>query len=182
MAVAPQGAASLNRSDAMRLPVVLVSGFAAVVLALSPASAGQVILLNGVPLVAQATPVVPSAPDVAAEHEEDAWQQVISGQITAFRAGDAPGAFSFAGASFQRSFPNPFAFFQAIIASGYAPIATSKSHSFGTFQHEGPSVLQLVRLVGPNQELFQAVYQLTEEPDGWRVQGVMLSAPAGIGI
>lgn len=113
----------------------------------------------------------------------EAWQGVITSQIEAFRHKDAPGAFQYASAAFQTSFPSAEAFFVAIIASGYAPIMESRSHSFGTFQKLGEtSVLQEVKFVGNDQSLYEAFYQLTEETAGWRVQGVQLMKQPGLGI
>ncbi|HHY51432.1 MAG TPA: DUF4864 domain-containing protein, partial [Alphaproteobacteria bacterium] len=80
------------------------------------------------------------------------WQDVITGQIQAFRDHDADVAFSYAGAAFQVSFPSAEAFFDAIVNSGYAPIMESTSHSFGPFQRVGETgVIQQVRLVGKDQ-------------------------------
>jgi hypothetical protein len=114
---------------------------------------------------------------------EAPWQDVITGQIQAFRDSDAPTAFSFAGAGFQTTFPSAEVFFQAIITSGYAPIMESSSHSFGPFQMVSPAaVTQRVDFIGKSQERYTAVYQMTEEPAGWRVQGVQLVKEAGIAI
>jgi hypothetical protein len=111
------------------------------------------------------------------------WQDVITSQIQAFRDHDAPAALSYAGIGFQATFPTPEAFFIAIISSGYAPIMESRSHSFGEFRMVGDtSVAQQVKFVGTNQELYEAVYMLTEEEKGWRVQGVELLRQPGIGI
>ena len=114
---------------------------------------------------------------------EGAWQDVISSQIEAFRKGDAPTAYSYAGAGFQQNFPNPRYFLHAIIASGYAPIVLSKDHSFGGFeQKDEGTVVQVVQFVGPRQEMFRAIYRVVEEEGGWRVQGVMLGMVAGVKI
>ena len=111
------------------------------------------------------------------------WQSVITSQIEAFRARDAAGAFQYAGAGFQVAFPSAEAFFSAIVGSGYAPIMESRSHSFGKFQKMGDkAVVQEVKLVGNDQSLYEAFYQLAEEENGWRVQGVQLLKQAGIGI
>lgn len=111
------------------------------------------------------------------------WQDVITGQIQAFRDHDAPEAMSYAGMGFQASFPTPEAFFVAIISSGYAPIMESRSHSFGEFRMVGDtSVAQQVKFVGTNQDLYEAIYMLTQEEKGWRVQGVQLLKQPGIGI
>jgi precorrin-3B methylase len=111
------------------------------------------------------------------------WQEVITSQIEAFRHKDAKDALKWAGAGFQVAFPTPEAFFVAIIQSGYAPIMDSRSHSFGTFEKMGDNVVvQAVKLVGTDQSLYEAFYQLAEEPDGWRVQGVQLIKQNAIGI
>ena len=114
---------------------------------------------------------------------ETPWQGVITGQIEAFRTGDAPGAFQYAGSAFQSRFPSAEVFFVAIIASGYSPIAESRTHSFGSFQVMGEKlVLQSVRLSGGDQSLYEAIYQLAEEPAGWRVQGVQLTKLSAMAI
>jgi len=129
--------------------------------------------------------VVAISVPVAAQTEpvEAPWQDVISHQIQAFRDQDAPGAFSDAGQMFQAAFPSPEAFFVAIITGGYSAIMESTSHSFGEFRRtEDAGVVQVVRLVGKSQELYEAWYQLREEEGVWRVQGVMLQKAAGIGV
>jgi hypothetical protein len=114
---------------------------------------------------------------------EAPWQAVISRQIEAFRAHDAATAFSCAGRGFRVSFPSAEAFFDAVISSGYAPIMDSQSHSFGEYLRLGAAAaIQQVRLVGNGQERYLAVYQMTAEPEGWRVQGVQLAREAGIAI
>ena len=111
------------------------------------------------------------------------WQDVISSQIQAFRDHDAPAALSFAGQGFQATFPSPESFFVTIMSSGYAPIMESRSHSFGSFQKVGDkSVAQLVKLLDKDQKFFEAVYLMTEEPAGWRVQGVQLAKTGAVGI
>ena len=130
---------------------------------------------------AAVTMPAPVAPDSA--KPEDAWQTVISGQIEAFRQGDAVTAFSFAADLFQKSFPDPDTFYQAIAGSGYEPIIKSQSHSFGKFMQLDPvTVMQEVKLVGPDQKLYDAVYRLGKEASGWRVQGVVMAQAPGIGV
>jgi hypothetical protein len=121
-----------------------------------------------------------AAPDAA---RTPPWQQVISSQIQAFRDHDAPGAFMYAGASFHVAFPDAEAFFVTIMGSGYAPIMESTSHSFGEYRLVGSTgVVQLVRLVGNDQQLYGALYQLAEEEAGWRVQAVQLYREPGVAI
>jgi len=133
------------------------------------------LMLAAVPLRAEDTTTAAPPTETATP-----WQDVITSQIQAFRDHDAPAAFSYAGAGFQTSFPDAITFFNAIVTSGYAPIMESVSHSFGQFQMIGEDgVIQEVKLVGNDQAIYEAIYQLTEEPAGWRVQGVQLMKRAG---
>lgn len=121
----------------------------------------------------------------AAQNETMPWQASVTGQIEAFRAGDGTAALSFAAKAFRTQFEGqPDAFVAAIAASGYSPIVASRSHTFGEFEQvSDTSVMQVVKFVGPDQSLYEAMYQLADEPDeGWRVQGVALRKEAGIGI
>lgn len=112
-----------------------------------------------------------------------AWQIAITGQIEAFRRGDAEAALSFAGSGFQMQYADPLRFYSDIKRSGYGPILDSRSHSFGGFEWVGNgAVAQVVLLQGPDQGLYQALYSLAAEPDGWRVQGVVLRKREGVGV
>ncbi|KKC34686.1 hypothetical protein WH91_01400 [Devosia psychrophila] len=120
-----------------------------------------------------------------AQSDEAPWRASVTGQIEAFRAGDGATALTFAGEVFRTQFEGkPEAFYAAIAASGYSAIVESRSHSFGEFNKvSDTSVLQVVRFVGPDQSLYEAMYQLADEPDvGWRVIGVVLRKQAGIAI
>lgn len=110
------------------------------------------------------------------------WQAVITGQVEAFRMHDAPAALSFAGTTFKQNFPDPADFEKAIRDWGYAAIMDSRSHSFGQYEQvSGTAVLQAVTFTGPDSVLYEAIYQLNKEPDGWRVGGVQLIRTAGMG-
>ena len=110
------------------------------------------------------------------------WQAVITGQVEAFRMHDAPAALSFAATSFKQNFPDPAAFEQAIRDWGYEAIMESRTHSFGPYEQVNETVvLQAVRFTGPDSILYEAVYQLNKEADGWRIGGVQLIKTAGMG-
>lgn len=113
------------------------------------------------------------------------WQATVTGQIGAFRAKDGAAALSYAGAAFRIQFEGrPDAFYLAIVATGYRAVAESRSHSFGEFTKVSDTVvMQVVNLVGSDQGLYEALYQLIDEPgEGWRVLGVALRKEPGIGI
>lgn len=121
----------------------------------------------------------------AGQDDAAPWQAVVSGQIAALHEQDGPRALSFAGEGFRTQFAEqPEAFLIAVEASGYGPIVYSRSHSFGSFERVSASVVaQVVKFVGPDQSLYEALYQLGDEPgQGWRVLGVALRKAPGIGI
>ncbi len=121
-----------------------------------------------------------AAPDQAMVEE---WQGVISAQILAFRTHDAPGALKLASAPFHAQFTDPEAFYQAIIASGYGPIVTSKTESFGPYQMVADGMaLQDVKLTGADQAVYEAIYQMIKEDGGWRVSGVQMAKTQAIGV
>lgn len=121
------------------------------------------------------------AEDAAASAEP--WQEVITAQVEAFRAHDAPGAFQYAAAAFQTAFPSAEAFFATIIGSGYGPIMDSSIHSFGKFAPiDDRSMAQEVTFTGNDLSRYEAIYVLTEEEKGWRVSGVQLVKTPGMGI
>ncbi|WP_240229938.1 DUF4864 domain-containing protein [Devosia lacusdianchii] len=121
----------------------------------------------------------------AAQNDEAPWQATVTGQIEAFRAKDGAAALTFAGEGFRTQFEGqPDAFYAAVVATGYQPIVDSRSHSFGEFNRiNDGAVMQVVRLVGPDQGLYEALYQLVDEPEqGWRIIAVALRKEAGVGI
>jgi len=120
----------------------------------------------------------------AGQEEKDApWQKVITSQIEAFRAEDSAGALELAGAGFREQFDDPDIFYLSVLAAGYGPLLQSRSHTFGEFERVGEEgALQVVLIVGPEQALYIAVFQMREEAEGWRVHGVMLARDEGVGI
>lgn len=139
---------------------------------------GRVLALVGLLAV-----VLTFAMPARAQETDLAWQTAITGQIEAFRGHDAPAAFGFAAQPFHVRFGSPEEFFLAIIASGYSPIMDSKSHSFGEYQQIRPDLVQqLVNFTGTDQKLYQAIYELVLEPEGWRVTAVQLVQAPGVAV
>lgn len=111
------------------------------------------------------------------------WQAVITGQVDAFHAEDGTAALGFAGEGFKARFTDPALFLQAIREWGYSAIMESSSHSFGAYQIIDPDhVLQVVDFTGPDQVIYQAIYQLVREPEGWRIGGVQMVKTGGMGV
>jgi hypothetical protein len=119
----------------------------------------------------------------AGQEEATPWQDVVTGQIQALRDGDAETALGFAAEGFRTQFEGQAdKFYEAIMTLGYTPIAASRSHSFGEFNKVGDTmVVQVVKFIGNDQALYEAVYQLSDEGEGgWHVQGVVLRKSAGV--
>lgn len=116
--------------------------------------------------------------------QESPWRETVTGQIEAFRSGDAEAALGFAGAAFKNTYSDAERFLADVERTGYGPIVASRSHSFGRFEELADNtIVQAVTLVGPDQSLYEAIYQMREEPDaGWRVQGVVMRKAEGLGI
>ncbi len=114
---------------------------------------------------------------------DPAWQDAITGQIEAFRAGDGAGALEYAGATFKDRFATGEQFYATISRGGYVPLVESRSHTFGAYKLiDADSALQIVEVQGPEQGLYRALYEMRNEEDGWRVQGVILKRMQGVGI
>ncbi|MEO5807283.1 DUF4864 domain-containing protein [Devosia sp.] len=132
---------------------------------------------------APATTATP-APSTPMDPATDApWQAIVTSQIEAFRKGDGAAALEYASSVFKANFTDPDLFYTAILSGGYEPIVKSRSHSFGKFQKlSAQEVLQVVKFVGPDQSLYEALYQISKEADGWRINGVALQKQKGVGI
>ena len=125
----------------------------------------------------------PAGTPVADRAMIDAWQGSITSQIEAFRTHDAPGALKLASAQFHETFTDPELFYKAIVDSGYQPIVDSRSESFGEYKLIDPdTALQDVKLLGTDQSVYEAIYQMVREPEGWRVSGVQLLKTPAIGV
>lgn len=119
-----------------------------------------------------------------AQDRPSPWQDVITQQVEALRAGDGKAALSHAGAGFQAIYDDPSDFFSDIVKSGYGPIVLSRSHSFGSFSEQGSdTVLQDVRFFEADDSLYEAVYHMVKEDGrGWTVHGVVMRKAAGLGV
>lgn len=132
-------------------------------------------LLAG-PAVGQSAPLEAPGDDAAA------WQAVIHSQVQAFRDQDPATAFSYSAAQFHTQFKTPEDFFLAIVNAGYAPMMESRSESFGPYEMITPdTVYQDVTFSGEDQKFYEAIYRLTRESAGWRVESVVLGEAPGTG-
>lgn len=120
---------------------------------------------------------------IAGSQEATPWQETVKGQIEALQSGNAEIALGLASSGFRETYTDPERFLADVTRSGYGPIVEARSFSFGSYEKTASGVvLQVVKLVGPDLALYEAVYQLTDEAgQGWRVLGVVLRKVPGRG-
>ncbi|MEP7241714.1 MAG: DUF4864 domain-containing protein [Devosia sp.] len=136
------------------------------------------------PMASSSAPMAPtvSTASPASDATAGEWQAIIHNQVQAFREHNAATALSFAAQSFKDKYADPEAFYGFIMGSGYSAIAQSRSESFGPFDIlQADEVLQDVKFIGADLSLYEAIYQLWREGEGWRVMGVQLVKTPGIG-
>ena len=102
-------------------------------------------------------------------------QQIISDQVSAFRAGDGEKAFSFASPAIRLYFKTPDKF-MTMVKRGYLPIYQARSFNFLDHLEREDIIFQEVEFVNSgDSRLAVAVYKLIKLPDkGWRIAGVQL--------
>lgn len=102
------------------------------------------------------------------------FQEIISRQISAFKADDGATAFGFASPDLQAKFGSAAVFLE-MVRSGYAPVYRPRSVEFrGVVEHDtGPE--QQVFVIGPDGRGYIAHYMMERQPDGsWRISGCYL--------
>jgi hypothetical protein len=102
------------------------------------------------------------------------FQEIISRQISAFKADDGAAAFGFASPDLQAKFGSATVFME-MVRSGYAPVYRPRSVQFrDVVEHDvGPE--QQVFVVGPDGRGYIAHYMMERQPDGsWRISGCYL--------
>jgi hypothetical protein len=101
-------------------------------------------------------------------------RSVISGQISAFLAGDMEQAYSFAAPSIRGRFSSVDQFI-GMVKKGYAPVYAPRNYAFGKVLSTDGDVVQQVFVTGPEGKNWIAVYTLQHQPDGsWKISGCYL--------
>ena len=99
------------------------------------------------------------ADDVAAA------QKIIRAQEQAFGRNDAAAAYSHAAPLIQQIFPQAEIFLQ-MVQQTYPPVYRHKSFEFGEARAAGGQIAQRVHIVDDNDEAWEALYTLEQQPDG----------------
>lgn len=110
-----------------------------------------------------------AAPDRAAI------QDIISGQLRAFKDNDADKAFDFASPNIQGLFGSAQNF-SAMVRNGYPPVWRPRSVEFGAIVEQNGRIVQKVEIIGPDGAPALALYTMEKQPDGsWRIDGCALT-------
>ncbi|MFO1120985.1 MAG: DUF4864 domain-containing protein [Hyphomicrobiales bacterium] len=131
-------------------------------------------------LVILVLPASTRADTVTGSDAQD-FARIITAQIEAFRADDAPRAYSFAAPMIQRVFPTPDVF-MSMVRQGYQPVYRPQSFTFGASGLDSAGrPTQLVSIVGPNGKTYEALYTFERQPDGtWKIAGCRLLETPGL--
>ena len=106
--------------------------------------------------------------------EQSAIQQVIAGQIEAFRHQDGAAALAFAAPGIRAQFGDGPHFLE-MVRTAYPPVFHPQSFSFSDLSAEDGTVRQKVEFVGPSGETALGIYDMEHEADGsWRIAGCTL--------
>ena len=102
-------------------------------------------------------------------------QQVISGQLEAFKADNGPLAYSFAAPLVTKIFPT-VDMFMARVTRGYQAVYTNSQYKFGEI---GADTLgrpaQHVTITAGDGKRYEAIYAMEKQPDGsWKIAGVQM--------
>jgi hypothetical protein len=123
-----------------------------------------------------------AAPAVAEESgtANPAFKSIITHQLQAFAADDAPLAYSDAAPNVHTIFPTPDVFMN-MVRGGYAPVYRNKAYDFegsGTDANGRP--YQRVGIIGADGARYEAIYFMEQEPDGsWKISGCVVAKAAG---
>jgi hypothetical protein len=92
-------------------------------------------------------------------------QSVIRAQEQAFSRDDAAAAYSHAAPEIRQLFPQAYIFMQ-MVQQGYAPVYRHKSFEFGEARAAQGRIAQRVHIIDADDEAWEAMYTLEQQPDG----------------
>ena len=118
---------------------------------------------------------LPARADSLSPQDEADFRAIITDQISAFEADDAPRAYSHAAPMIRQIYPDADRF-MGMVKQGYPSVYRPKSYSFGKagFSASGRPI-QRVTIVGPDGVTYEAIYTMERQPDGtWQITGCAL--------
>lgn len=106
--------------------------------------------------------------------EQTAVENVISGQIAAFKAGDGKAAFVYAAPRVQAQFGTPAGFMQAV-KTRYEAVFAAAAVEFKPTKGSGDGLIQPVLVTGPDGKVYLALYLMQKLKGVWKIAGVSLT-------
>ena len=135
--------------------------------------AAHCVLLSG-PQAAVPDPAAGAAPTLP-ERDWTAIKALISEQLAALKAGDGTKAFGYASPGIRQQFGSGGAFLDMVRTSYGALLAARYSEFLEGAVIDG-SVVQPLRLVGPDNTVLVALYTMEQQPGGgWKIAGCILA-------
>ena len=93
-------------------------------------------------------------------------QEIIRGQIEAFKSGQDAVAYSYASPYVKGFFPD-VGIFMEMVKRGYQPVYNPRNYDFGRVKEPADgTVVQEVLITGPDGKPWTALYTLVRMPDG----------------
>lgn len=115
----------------------------------------------------------PAAAEVAAG-DRAAMQQLVEGQIDAFRRDDGPGAYAYASPPIQSLYPTVDGF-MAMVKQSFQPVYRPQQYTFGPLVETAAGPILRVFVTGPDGNPYVAEYAFQRQPDGsWKINGCQL--------
>lgn len=120
------------------------------------------------------------APPAAAEDRDQAIRDTILGQILAFANDDQDTAWDYASDRIKRYFRDSDTF-MAMVRERYPAVYGATNIEFSRRVPHGSFEIQVVRLKGPEGQVWDAYYRMVQNDETWKIGGVRLQ-PADMGI
>jgi hypothetical protein len=118
--------------------------------------------------------VAAQADDAIAPADGAAIQQVIQGQMNAFKVDDWNAAFAYAAPSIQTKFGSSQVFSQ-MVTQAYQPVYRPRGVEFRELKASEFGPTQEVHVIGPDGLSYLAYYTMEKQADGtWRISGCYL--------
>lgn len=126
------------------------------------------------------SPAVTAKENLLSESDQQAVQQVIDGQISAFKTDDYSTAYSFAAPNVRQAFPSIQMFIE-MVRSQYMPLYRPVSYLFGRNTLSEGRVYQELIVTDLNRQLWQIIYTLRQQDDKtWKVTNVVMYPYDGV--
>ena len=125
--------------------------------------------------------VMPAHAAELSANDKTNMQNVITGQLDAFKAGDGPKAYSYAAPLVTSVFPTA-EIFMGMVKRGYEPIFRNTKKVFGTIAADSLGrPAQHVTITAADGKRYEAVYIMELQKDGsWKIAGVQMVEIPGL--